>query len=81
MTTATLTWFTIAACAIYLVVRDPNVITWLVLATKVVENWFQRQWFLIKHNPESPWVRHRIRRTAHRMAQEIMKEIEEKRNV
>ena len=81
MTLATLVWFTIAACIVYLVTQDPNVLTWLVLATKVVENWFQRQWFLFIHNPDSPWVRYRIKRTAHRMAQEIMKEIEEKRNV
>lgn len=80
MTLATLVWFTIAACIIYLVTQDPNVLTWLVLATKVVETWFRRQWFLVKHYPGSPWVNYRIRKTARRMAKEMMEEIAKGKN-
>ncbi len=34
MTLATLTWFTIGACLVYVVAVDPNVYTWLVLQSK-----------------------------------------------
>ena len=74
MTLATLTWVTLGACLLYLVTQDPNVYTWLVLQSKVLNVWIQRQWFLIRHNPDSPWVRWTIDRNARRLADEIIKE-------
>ena len=78
MTIATLTWFTIGACLIYVLAVDANVYQWLVLLSKSVSIWFQRQWFLVRHNPDSPWIRWQIDRTAHRIAKELTKEYENK---
>jgi len=76
MTLATLTWVTLGACVIYLVIQDPNVYEWLVLQSKVFNIWIQRRWFLLRHNPDSPWVRWQIDRNARRIANEIIKENE-----
>ena len=76
MNLATLTWFTLGACLIYVVARDPNVYTWLVLQSKVLNVWIQRKWFMLRYNPDSPWVRWTINRNAKRLADEIIKENE-----
>ena len=76
MNLATLTWFTLGACLIYVVAQDPNVYTWLVLQSKVLNVWIQRKWFMLRYNPDSPWVRWEIDRNARRLADEIIKENE-----
>ena len=78
MTVATLTWFTIAACVVYLVTQDDNIVPWLVLLSKSVSIWFQQQWFKVRYNPDSPWIRWQIDRNAHRIAKELSKEYENK---
>lgn len=74
MTPATLTWVVLGACLLYVVTQDPNAYPWLVLLSKSVTLWVQRQWFLIRYNPDSPWVRYEVDRNARRLADEIMKE-------
>jgi hypothetical protein len=74
MDVATLTWFLVAACVAYVVAVDSNIYTWLVLLSKNATIWLQRQWYLVRHNPDSPWVRWEINRNANRLAREILKE-------
>ena len=74
MTLAALTWLTLGACLVYIVTQDPNVYPWLVLLSKSFNIWVQRQWFLIRYNPDSPWVRFEIKRNARRIADQIIKE-------
>ena len=76
MNLAALTWFTLGACLIYVVAQDPNVYTWLVLQSKVLNVWIRRKWFMLRYNPDSPWVRWAIDRNAKRLADEIIKENE-----
>jgi hypothetical protein len=76
MSLAALTWFTLGACLIFIVAQDPNVYTWLVLQSKVLNVWIQRKWFMLRYNPDSPWVRWTINRNAKRLADEIIKENE-----
>ena len=78
MTLATLTWFTIGACLVYVIAQDASVYEWLVLLSKGATVWAQRQWFLIRHNPDSPWVRWQIDRNARKMAEQLIKEHENK---
>lgn len=78
MNLAALTWLTLGACLTYIVAQDPNVYTWLVLQTKLFKTWLQKQWFLIRYNPDSPWVRFEIDRNARKMADEILKENEKR---
>ena len=76
MSIATLTWFTIGACVVYAVVVDENVFPWLVLQSKLLKVWAERQWFRLRYHPDSPWIRYEIKRNADRLAREIMKENE-----
>ena len=78
MTVATLTWFAIGSCLIYVLAVDANVAHWLVLLSKSATIWLQRQWFLVRHNPDSPWVRWAIDRNARKIAKELTKEYENK---
>jgi len=76
MNLATLTWFTIGACIVYAVAVDENVFPWLVLQSKLLKVWAERQWFRVRYHPDSPWVRYEIKRNADRLAREIIKENE-----
>jgi hypothetical protein len=76
MSLATLTWFTIGACLVYAVAVDENVFPWLVLQSKLLKVWAERQWYRLRYHPDSPWVRWEISRNAERLAKEIRKEIE-----
>lgn len=78
MTVAVLTWFTIGACLIYIVAIDANVYHWLVLLSKSALIWFRKQWFKVRYNPDSPWIRWQIDRNAQKLAKELTKEYNEK---
>ncbi len=80
MNLAALTWFTIGACIVYAVAVDENVFPWLVLQSKLLRVWAERQWFRLRYNPDSPWVRWEINRNADKLAKEIQSEMENKRN-
>ncbi len=72
MNIAALAWFTIGACLVYAVAVDENVYTGLVLASRTVSIWLQRQWFKVRYHPDSPWVRYEINRNANKMAREFL---------
>ena len=73
---STLTWLIVGCFLVYLVSQDANVIEWLILQSRVFRIWLERQWFKIRYNPDSPWVRYEIYRNAEKLAREIMKENE-----
>ena len=75
MTLPTLTWFTLGAILIYLVAQDPKVYTWLVLQSKLLTTEIRRRAYMIRYNPDMPWVRWAVERNANRIAREIQKEI------
>ena len=74
MNPATLTWVVVGAVLTYVVAVDENVYPWLVLNSKIVGIWFQRQWFRLRYNPDSFWVRWSIDRNADRIAKQLIQE-------
>ncbi len=78
MTPATLTWFTVGAVLIYAVVQDPKVYTWLVLQSKLLRVWAERQWYRLRYHPDTPWVRYEMKRNSEKLAREILKEIQKR---
>jgi len=74
---AFLIWLVVGGVLTYMVAVDQNVYHWLVLQSKLVNLWFKRQWFRIRYNPDSPWVRYGIYRNAQKLAEEIIKERDE----
>ena len=73
---AVLTWLVIGGVLAYVVAVDDNVYPWLVLNSKIIGIWFQRQWFLFRYNPRSFWVKWEIQRNANRIAKQLIKERE-----
>ena len=71
---ALLTWLVLGGVLAYAVAIDDNVYPLLVLNSKIINIWFRRQWFLLKHNPDSPWVRYQIDRNAERIAKQLIQE-------
>ena len=78
MTSATLTWLVVGAFLVYAVAVDPNVYTWLVLQSKRLRVEVERTWFKVRYHPDSPWVRYEVERNAKKMADELLKEYENK---
>ena len=78
MTSATLTWLVVGAFLVYAVAVDPNVYTWLVLQSKRLRVEVKRTWFKVRYHPGSPWVRYEVERNAKKMADELLKEYENK---
>lgn len=76
MNVATLTWFVLGACLVYVVTQDGNVYDWLVLQSKRLNIEIKSLWFRIRYHPDSPWVRFEIKRNADKFAREILKENE-----
>lgn len=76
MSSATLTWFVIAAFLVYVVTQDGNVYDWLVLQSKRLKLEAERLWFRVRYHPDSPWVRFEIKRNADKIAREILKQNE-----
>lgn len=69
-----LTWLTIGAFLIYIVVQDDNVYQWLVLQVMQIRLDYQRLWFKVRYHPDSPWVRYSIKRNADKIASELIRE-------
>ena len=74
MNPAVLTWLVVGGVLAYVVAVDSNVYPWLVLNSKIVVIWFKRQWFKLRYNPDSPWMRWSIDRNADRIAKQLINE-------
>jgi hypothetical protein len=77
MNPAALTWLVVGSVLAYVVVVDDNVYPWLVLNSKIIGVWFKQQWFKLRYNPDSPWVRWQIDRTADRIAKQFIQKRDE----
>lgn len=71
MSIASITWFAIAACLVYVVAVDANVFDFLILQSKRLRLEAERAWFRVRYHPDSPWVRYAIRKNADRLAKEL----------
>ena len=77
--TATYVYFVIFACAGYLIVTDPSIAKAVTFGTHLITNKFQvfRWWFV--HNPRTPWARYVMHKRSMKMAEELMKEFQDKK--
>ena len=71
---ALLTWLVLGGVLAYVVAVDDNVYPWLVLNSKIIGIWFKRQWFRLRYNPDSPWVKWEIDHNADRIAKQLINE-------
>lgn len=73
MNAAALAWFSVALLVVYAVAVDGNVFTALVLLSRGFQAWLIRQWFRIRHNPDSPLSRLEVELNKDVMARELRK--------
>jgi hypothetical protein len=78
MNPVTFAWWAIGACVVYAVAVDENVYPWFILQMKVLRIWAERQYYRLRYHPDSPWVRYSVERNAKKMADELLKEFENK---
>ena len=78
MSTSVMVWVTVAASLLFIVVSEPEVLDWLTLVSKVIGIWARRQWFLIRYNPDTPWMRYEMDRSSRKIAKQLMKERDER---
>jgi hypothetical protein len=71
----TAVWLTIGGILLFVVLEDPKIFQWLVLVSKIATLWVERQWFLIKNHPDTPWVRYQIKRNAEINAKKLLEQI------
>jgi uncharacterized membrane protein YccF (DUF307 family) len=65
-------------CLGYLIVTDESVAKTVVFVVQIIKNKFSVfRWWLV-NNPKTPWARYAIHRRSMKMAEELMKEFEEK---
>ena len=71
--------FALFAVAAYFIVTDESVAAAFFYVTKLAKAYTQRQWWWLTHNPKNPVIKYLIYRRSLKMAEEIMVEINTKK--
>ena len=76
--TAQYIYLIIFFCLGYLIVTDESIAKAVVFITRIVRNKFEifKWWFI--HNPKLPWVRYSMHRRSMKLAEELMKELQDR---
>jgi hypothetical protein len=75
---STYIYLIIFGCAGYLIATDPSIAKAVVLIVEIIKNKLQvfKWWFI--HNPKTPWARYSMHRRSIKMAEELMKEMQDR---
>jgi hypothetical protein len=71
-------WFGIFIFLFYLVATDDSVAYAITLVSKIVRFQYEKQKWLLLHNPRNPIVKYLMYRNSLRMAEKLMNEFAEK---
>jgi hypothetical protein len=75
---STYIYLIIFGCVGYLIATDESVAKAVFYIAKIIQIKFEIfKWWLV-HNPKTPWARYSMHRRSMKMAEELMKEFEEK---
>jgi len=76
---STYLYLIIFACAGYLIATDESIAKAVVFVTTIAKNKFLIfKWWLV-HNPKTPWARYSMHRRSMKLAEELMKEFQDKK--
>lgn len=76
--TAQYVYLIIFACIGYLITTDASIAKAVVFVTQILKNKFLIfRWWLV-HNPKTPWARYSMHRRSMKLAEELMKELNQK---
>ena len=76
--TAQYIYLIIFFCLGYLIVTDESIAKAVFFVSRIVRNKFEVfKWWVI-HNPKTPWARYSMHRSSMKMAEELMKELQDR---
>jgi len=71
-------WFVVFLVVAYFIVTDESAAAGFYYLTQIIKNKFLVfKWWML-NNPKMPWVRYSIHRRSMKMAEELMKELQDK---
>lgn len=73
------TYLTVFCILAYLIITDQSIAKFIVLVGKLIEIRWARFYWWLKHNPANPIVAYQMKRRSMRLAEELMKELEDKK--
>jgi len=76
--TSTYVYFIIFACAGYLIVTDQSIAKAVFFVSQLIKNKFEIMKWWAMNNPKLPWVRYSMHRRSMKLAEELMKEFQDK---
>ena len=72
-------WFIVFSVVAYFIVTDESAAAGFYYLIRIIKNkYLIFQWWLI-HNPKTPWARYSMHRRSMKMAEELMKEFQDKK--
>jgi len=76
--TAQYIYLIIFFCLAYLIITDSSIAKAVFFVSQIIKNKFVvfRWWFI--HNPKTPWARYAIHRRSMKLAEELMKELQDR---
>lgn len=78
--TSTYVYFIIFACAGYLIVTDQSIAKAVFFVSQLIKNKFEIMKWWAMNNPKLPWVRYSMHRRSMKLAEELIKEYNEKQD-
>ena len=76
--TAQYIYLVIFFCIGYLIITDQSIAKAVVYVTQIATNKFQVFLWWLVHNPKTPWARYSMHRRSMKLAEELMKELQDK---
>jgi hypothetical protein len=76
--TAQYIYLVIFFCIGYLIITDQSIAKAVVYVTQIVKNKFQVFLWWLVHNPNTIWARYSMHRRSMKLAEELMKELQDK---
>ena len=78
MSAPTIVWTALIGVLAYVLAVEPSFFTYLMLQVLRLVAFIQRVWVMICIHPDSPWVQHKIRNNADRIATQLLNEINDR---
>ena len=74
-------YFVLFAFAAYLICTDQSVAKAFLFVINLIKFQYEKYKWIVIHHPKTPWARYSMHRRSMKLAEELMKELEENQNV
>ena len=74
-------WIFLFCILYWLILNDTSVAKAVFFVSRIVRNKFEMFKWIVIHHPKTPWARYSMHRRSMKLAEELMKELNEKNNI